>query len=238
MLRSVAQSEEGRLTSDCVEGVLGHAVVVTGVDEGNEPSIAVWTASPLGTPTGAWVYGYAVAMSNPHLAAQLVGLTSGRAIVCWDTDQSMELLCQLEKTAGMPRSDWRPRILRFIEILTRIQDYRENLSRAVLEHAAKSKSKLVSLDWRRAIPVAAGNTMELTSVGGVRRPSSNSEIAASALHLAHLIRWVAGLWHETQESRLRRRYLHLLGPSLPLPAGWLSTLKQAYATTNSGVVKA
>jgi len=218
--------EEGGFTGDHVEGALGHAVVVTGLDTADEPSIAVWTSTPMGAAAGAWIYPHAAVLADPALAAQVLSLTTGRAIVGWDDHQSVGLLRHLEKAADQPQGDWQRRMLPLPSLLTDIREHREALSIAVGDHATATKTKPAPLEWRQSVPEAA-SMIELAAHAAARRPSHVTEVAASALHLLHLLRWLATLWHETEESRLRRRYLDSFGPAAPLPPSWLAVLRQA-----------
>ncbi|HCT75228.1 MAG TPA: hypothetical protein DGG94_01200 [Micromonosporaceae bacterium] len=215
------------LNEGFIEGVLGHVIVAFGPDESGEPSVALWSTSPLGHPTGAWVYGVATALAEGAVASEVLGLTRHRALIAWDLDAAIDFLSRLEDTAGVPATAWKARAVLLPESFDEMRRYRIQLIGAVGEHAATSKSKIAPLAWKREIPISINTMNDLMAACGVPEPISESAVVSAALRLAAVIRWSAELWQETEEGRLRRRYLDLFGPAAPLPPTWLAALKTA-----------
>ncbi len=218
---------ESSLDVDYLPGVLGHVIVASGPDEEGREAVALWQVGPAGKPDGAWIF--SSAREDPAAASRLVGLARQRALVAWDVSTEAGLLEHLAQIADVTGGTWRDTYVSLPDALVEVIQWREKLIAEFETYRAGTASKVEPLKWPHRAPAGVTSMTELAGTGRVVRPAAPSQVAAGVLHLAMLTRWVAGLWQETEQARMRRPFLRQrYGPSMPLPPSWLASLRAAY----------
>jgi Family of unknown function (DUF6218) len=231
--------EAAPFVSDYVPGTVGHAVLAVGRDHGGAEAVAVWQVSPTGQPTGAWIVptgtddaGVAEETSGDGPAAKarrLLHIVERRSLVGWshdDTGYALECLAGVADTAAPP--DWAETAVYLPAALAEIVEYRQRYAAAVTEHQQVSKSKVAPLSWPHDVPTDVSSPAELAELAGLTVGTISSEVAGRVLLMSRLLAWTAGRWHETEQVRLRRRYLvERYGPASVLPPRWLGRLRAA-----------
>jgi hypothetical protein len=228
-----AATDVAPFVADHIAGAVGHVVVVTGRDRVNEEAIAVWLVSPTGQPTGAWLLAAGL-QTDTEKARRLLGMLNRRSMVGWDRDATGDALERLAAIAQVRLSAaWEKALVRLPDALVEIDEERRLHADAVAEYRkmSRTKSRIEPLAWQRDVPTNAGSIDELARVAGLGRAGDDDELASRVLQVSRLVAWVAGLWQETEQVRLRRRYLvERFGPARSLPPLWLAQLREAYAT--------
>jgi hypothetical protein len=202
----------------------GHVVIVEGPDDTGAAAVGVWHVSATGTPTGAWITPVSTLADGAAAAGLLRRLTASRALFGWEAATARAALDRFAGPAGHPL----PAVL-LPEVLQEIAQHRHAYAEEVEAQRSRSRSKVEPLAWQQDIP-AVGSWQELVTAARLRQPVAASPVAAQALHLARAAAWAAGLWHDTETVRSRRRYLvERFGPATVLPPAWLARLREAHA---------
>ncbi len=216
--------------SDYVPGTVGHVVLAVGCDHTGADAVAVWQVSPTGQPTGAWIL--TIGAEGAEAKAQrLLGVLRRRSVVGWDGATPATALERIADVAGAPPvAGWEDGAVFLPEILDDIAALRRQHADAVAEYQKSARSKVAPLAWQVDVPTGLASLDELAAAAGVAAPGTSCEVADRALQVARLVAWTAGLWQETEQVRLRRRYLvERFGPASALPARWLAKLRAANA---------
>lgn len=228
--------EAAPFVSDYVPGTVGHVVLAAGRDLGGTAAVAVWQVSPTGQPTGAWILttgaDAAGADADPAKARRLLGTVGRRSLVGWSGDGGDGIGYALERlataAATKPAPGWEESAVYLPAALAEIAERRRLHAEAVAEYQRVSKSKVAPLAWPHEVPTDATSLAELADVAGLTTTATASEAAARALLTTRLLSWTVGLWQETEQVRLRRRYLvDRFGPASALPERWLARLRAA-----------
>jgi hypothetical protein len=234
--------EAAPFVSDYVPGAVGHGVLAVGRDHAGADAVAVWQVSPTGQPTGAWIVATGPG-ADPAKAQRLLGVLTRCALIGWrggDTAEALRRLAAVADTEPDPALEKTGVYLP--DALAEIADYRRRHADAVDTYQQTSKSKVAPLVWHRDVPTGANSPAELAELAGLAvgsTPGTSSEVAERALRMARLVAWTASLWQETEQVRLRRRYLvERFGPASPLPPRWLAQLRAASARTGAKPVMA
>jgi hypothetical protein len=222
--------ETAPFVSDYVPGTVGHVILAVGRDHSGTDAVAIWQVSPTGQPTGAWILATADG-GDPAKAQRLLTVVERRSVFGWDAATAADALARIAAVAGVPAPVPRDGTAVYLpEVLAEIADHRRMHAAAVDEHQAAAKSKVAPLTYQRDVPTGAGSPAELVALAGLGEPGTPSEVADRALLGARLLAWTSGLWQDTEQMRLRRRYLvERFGPASPLPPGWLARLRAANA---------
>ena len=217
---------------DYVPGVVGHAVLVAGKDHTGAESVAVWQVGATGQPTGAWIVSLDTT-AHQGTALRLLGIVRRRAVIGWDSDVAGDALHRLAIMADVPApAGWEETAVYLPDVLTEIADHRRACTDAVARYRATTgpKSKVLPLTWHRDVPTGAMSLAELAALAGLPLLGISSEVVDRVLQLSRLVAWTAQLWQETEQVRLRRRYLvDEFGPAAVLPPRWLTRLRAAAA---------
>jgi hypothetical protein len=229
---------EAPFVSDYVPGTVGHAVLAVGHDHSGAEAMAVWQVSPTGQPTGAWILASGAAQADREAgeadrekAQRLLKMVERRSVVGWNSEDVSELLGRLAAAAGTEFAPgWDETAVYLPAALAEIADYRRRHAEAVTEHQNAAKSKVAPLAWQHEVPTDASSLKELADAAGLTSVTTTSEVAAQALLTARTLAWTVGLWQETEQVRLRRRYLvERFGSASALPERWLGRLRAANA---------
>jgi hypothetical protein len=219
--------------SDYVPGTVGHAVLAVGHDHSGADAVAVWQVSPTGQPTGAWILatGSDGGDADREKAQRLLRTVERRSVVGWSSEDVSDLLGRLAEAAGTDLAPgWDETAVYLPAALAEIAEYRHRHAEAVTEYQNAAKSKVAPLAWQHEVPTEASSLKELADAAGLTSVATTSEVAAQALLTARTLAWTAGLWQETEQVRLRRRYLvERFGPASALPERWLGRLRAANA---------
>jgi hypothetical protein len=224
---------EAPFVSDYVPGTVGHAVLAVGHDHSGAEAMAVWQVSPTGQPTGAWILatGADGGEADRGKAQRLLKMVERRSVVGWSSEDVSYLLGRLAEAAGTELAPgWDETAVYLPAALAEIAEYRRRHAEAVTEHQNATKSKVAPLAWQHEVPTEASSLKELADAAGLTSVTTTSEVAAQALLTARTLAWTAGLWQETEQVRLRRRYLvERFGSASALPEHWLGRLRAANA---------
>jgi hypothetical protein len=224
---------EAPFVSDYVPGTVGHAVLAVGHDHSGAEAMAVWQVSPTGQPTGAWILATGVdgGEVDREKAQRLLKMVERRSVVGWSSEDVADLLGRLAEAAGTELAPgWDETAVYLPAALAEIAEYRGRHAEAVAEHQNVAKSKVAPLAWQHEVPTEASSLKELADAAGLTSVTTTSEVAAQALLTARTLAWTAGLWQETEQVRLRRRYLvERFGSASALPERWLGRLRAANA---------
>jgi Family of unknown function (DUF6218) len=227
--------------SDYVPGTVGHAVLAAGHDHSGAEAVAVWQVSPTGQPTGAWILATGAdggdadrdssRDSNREKAQRLLRMVERRSVVGWSSEDMSDLLGRLAEAAGTDLAPgWDETAVYLPAALAEIAEYRGRHAEAVTEYQNAAKSKVAPLAWQHEVPTEATSLKDLADAAGLTSVATTSEVAAQALLTARALAWTAGLWQETEQVRLRRRYLvERFGSASALPERWLGRLRAANA---------
>jgi Family of unknown function (DUF6218) len=236
-----ASFEPEPFVSDYVPGTVGHAVLAVGHDHNGAEAVAVWQVSPTGQPTGAWIVatdaatdaltGAADAEAVREKARRLLRIVERRSVVGWSSEDVTYVLGRLADTATTDLAPgWAETAVYLPAALAEIAGYRGRYTEAVTEYQKVSKSKVAPLAWQHDVPAGVSSLKELADAAGLTSVSTTSEVAAEALLTARTLAWTVGLWQETEQVRLRRRYLvERFGSASVLPEHWLGRLRAANA---------
>jgi hypothetical protein len=230
--------------SDYLPGTVGHAVLAVGHDHNGAESVAVWQVSPTGQPTGAWIVATGADGGEAGRAAggeadkdeadkdkarRLLKMVERRSVVGWSREDVSSALGHLAAVAATELAPgWDETAVYLPAALVEIAEYRQRYAEAVTEHQEGSKSKVAPLAWQHDVPTEASSLKELADAAGLTTITTTSEVAAEALLTARALAWTVGLWQETEQVRLRRRYLvKRFGSASALPERWLDRLRAA-----------
>jgi hypothetical protein len=218
--------------SDYLPGTVGHAVLAVGHDHNGAEAVAVWQVSPTGQPTGAWIIatGAEGGEVDRSKAQRLLKMVERRSVVGWGSEDIGYALSRLAEVAGTELAPgWDETAVYLPAALAEIAEYRRRHADGVAEHQQVSKSKVAPLAWQHDVPTEASSLKELADAAGLTTVTT-SEVATEALLTARTLAWTASLWQETEQVRLRRRYLvERFGAASPLPERWLGRLRAANA---------
>ncbi|RLK55181.1 DUF6218 family protein [Actinokineospora cianjurensis] len=208
--------------------MIGH-VVVCRAGSGQDDSIAVWHLDTEGTRTGAWVNPAAVALTEPETARLVLSLCKRKAVLAWDLAEVVELLRELEQTAGVASTNWGDCGVTLPVLLSEVAGIRASYAKRVAEEKASKKS-IADLEWSIDLPDPLPATVEqlehLARVGNLVAPT---ESATEALRISRLGGWIVQRWRETTVA-LGRSYLReTFGQPTVLAPMWEARLADAYA---------
>lgn len=186
---------------------------------------------PEGTATGAWVAPTSEAFGQPELAKQFLACANRRAITGRDRDSATNIMARLSEAAGieLPQGFSESASFSLAEIFTDVLESRREYEVFVEEQRWRNK-QILSLDWQRDLsnelnPV---NLDDLQKISSLAFPSGAPAVS-EALLVSRLLRWLVGLWSETEQTKNRRRYVaDKFGPPTALPPTWLNAVQTAY----------
>lgn len=210
----------------------GSAVLAVGEDASGERAVAVWQVSPDGHPTGSWVVPEQEAYRDPTAARQLLVTIERRALTAFEAHTVDEVVARLTSTAGLTadrwwESQWFFATDAFHDTLTR----RAVLAATVAE-VRQSGRTVAPLQWDRAFSPAdrPATVDELAALAEIAAPAA-APVVAEALRLSRLLRWLVGLWAQTEQVKNRRDYLRdKHGDPEALPPGWMAAVQTAGTT--------
>ncbi|SDH11488.1 DUF6218 family protein [Pseudonocardia oroxyli] len=182
-------------------------------------TLAVWQVSLDGRPTGAWITPLDELRAEPDTAGRLVNCVERRAIALSDVSRADTVLSELTTCAKLEDGWWRGQTF---DVAGAFGDVLER--RAGVEHAIaavrESGRKTTDIDWRRDLGGPAGSIAELLRLARLGVPSGSPAVS-DALAVVGVLRWIAGVWEETEQVKNRRDYVRTaLGPPEPLPPRW------------------
>jgi len=229
-------AEVGLLANGHVAGVTGHLILELGPDSAGHDALAVWHVDAAGQPVGASIATPESLAADQEAARRLLGLTTGRSVLGWDTTTAADALGILSHCAGVVSPVRLDTAVLLPEVLGEIEEQRQLHADAIEAYrVARPKGSIKPIAYPVAVPTAATSAEELRLAACLAVPVADSGVAARALLLARLTRWSVNLWHATETARLRRKYLvEQFGDEAPLPPRWLAKLRAANTPTLVG----
>lgn len=210
----------------------GSAVLAVGEDASGERAVAAWQVSPDGHPTGSWVVSEQQAYRDPATAHQLLIAIERRALTAIDEDTVDEVVARLTTAADVTTGHWWTAqrfspTAAFADTLTR----RAELA-ATVDAIRQSGRTVAPLQWDRAFSLDSppSTVDELATLAEIAAPAG-APVVAEALRLSRLLRWLVGLWTQTEQVKNRRDYLRdKHGDPEALPPGWIAAVQTAGTT--------
>lgn len=210
---------------------VGTAVLAVGADDAGGGSLAVWHVSPAGRPTGAWIERYADVLADQDLARRFLVLIERRALLSESADLG-DIVTALTAAAGTEAIPgwWADHVVTPASFLDGVIERRELVERVVGE--ARTAGRAVApVAWNTdlaTIPRPA-TTASLRAAAGLADPAA-APVAAEAIAVTRVLRWLVTAWDETEQVKNRRTYVaDALGAVEPLPPVWRTALLAASA---------
>lgn len=210
----------------------GSAILAVGEDTSGERAVAVWQVSPDGHPTGSWVVPEQQAYHDVTAARQLLVTLERRALTSFDEDTVDKVAARLTRIAGLAADRWWTS-----QRFSATDAFHDTLTRraeleATVAGVRQSGRTVAPLQWDRAF--SADNRPctvdELVDLADIAAPPG-APVVAEALRLARLLRWLVGLWAQTEQVKNRRDYLRdKHGDPEALPPGWMAAVQTAGTT--------
>ncbi|MGH4002024.1 MAG: DUF6218 family protein [Pseudonocardiaceae bacterium] len=217
--------------NDPVLTALGSVVLTVGSGPEDVDVVALWQVSPEGIATGAWAAPKSEVFGQPELAKQFLACANRRAVTGRDRDSATNVMTRLSEAAGIELSQGLLDSTSFglAETFTDVLEWRREYELFVEQQRWHNK-RIVPLDWQRDLsneptPVDLDGLQKLSRLAVPPGASAVSE----ALLGSRLLRWLVGLWSETEQTKNRRRYVaDKFGPPTALPPTWLNAVQAAY----------
>ncbi|HEX3790004.1 MAG TPA: DUF6218 family protein [Pseudonocardiaceae bacterium] len=209
--------------------MIGHVVVCRGSGHDGADSVAVWQVSPDGNNTGAWIVSADEAFGDQAAARRLIDSCVQRAVVGWETAESLEILRELERVAEVEPRSWEKTTVGIRAALGEVAGIRASCAERVAEEKERKKTTS-SLEWGVGLPDPLPADRErLRRTAGLTTPVAACPVAVDALLTSWLVRWAVERWRETATALGRREYLLTAFGQPQLPPVWESALADAFA---------
>lgn len=210
---------------------LGSAVLAAGRGPDDVDVLVLWQVSPEGIATGAWMMPKSEVFEQPEFAKQFLVCANRRAITGRDIDSAIKIMTQLSETAGIGLSQELLNSASFslTETFADVSKQRQTYELFIEEQRSRNK-QIVPLDWQRDLSYvpSPANVDDLRKISRLATPPGAPAVS-EALLISRLLRWLVGLWTETEQTKNRRRYVgDTFGLPTALPTRWLNATQAAY----------
>lgn len=224
-------SYQAPTVNDPVLTALGSVVLAVGSGPEDVEFVALWQVSPEGTATGAWAAPESEVLGQPELAKQFLACANHRAITGRDRDSSTDIMARLSEAAGIELSQGLLDSASFslAETFANILERRRDYELFVEKRRGRNK-QILPLDWQRDLSNEP-NPLDLDDLQKISRLAvpPGAPVVSEVLLVSRLLRWLVGLWSETEQTKNRRRYVaDKFGPPTALPPIWLNAVQAAY----------
>ncbi|MEV6604048.1 DUF6218 family protein [Kutzneria sp. NPDC051319] len=197
----------------------GSAVVALGPGAAGD-EIVIWHVDPHGSPTGWWTFPQAEVFGDVEAARRVLALLERRAITSCDPEDVPVLMTRLTGVAGLDTGPWWT-----AQVFSPIDSFRETVAR---RHAFARLDG--PMHWIRDFDVIPPDFDALRRLSGLHAASRATAAQAAAQTASRLLRWLVGLWLETEQVKGRSRPVRAAhGAPEPLPPSWLSAVLTAEA---------
>lgn len=210
---------------------LGSVVFAVGRGPDDVDVLALWQVSPEGIATGAWVIPESEAFERPEFAKQFLACANRRAITGRDRDSATKIMTRLSETSGigLPLDLLDSASFSLTETFADVSKQRRTYELFVEEQRSRNK-QIVPLDWQRDLSGEPNPTDldDLRKISRLALPPGAPAVSETLL-VSRLLRWLVGLWSETEQTKNRRRYVgDTFGLPMALPPRWLNAVQETY----------
>jgi hypothetical protein len=186
-------------------------------------ALALWQVSSAGAAAGAWVVSQDEAFSSREAARRLLIGLERRAITAMHPAQVDGIVEKLSAAAGVDAERWWSSYVfspvdAFGELVARRAAYD-----ATVAKARESGKNAAALEWARDFPADATpdgfeGLRELSGLG----TAAGAPVVSEVLTVSRVLKWLVGVWAETEQVKNRRPYDHLTlayASTVPVGAG-------------------
>jgi hypothetical protein len=211
----------------------GSAVLALGQDDKGRDAVALWQISVDGRATGAWVEPREQAFGDRDTARRLLTCVERRALTAADPGTVDEALTNLTSAAQLDEGSgdwWGKHVFTLTEALAELSARRESFEQTIADTRESGRS-VAALEWPRDLPAdnLPSSLAEMRELARVGLPAGAPAVS-EVLTIANVLRWIVGLWGETEQVKGRRRYiLEAHGPAEALPPSWQAAVTAADA---------